>query len=98
MSQPRKKPGAAEPPQGLPPVKTDEAPQLTGLDKARFCPDCGKEARILAGEFGSHAFCGPCKKDWPIGGPIPQSNFGMSIPRGTHKITLVDPDISKLYD
>lgn len=80
-------------PKGLPPpVHAKKGGHARAVDNARYCPDCGKEARIASNFAGVNAFCGPCKKRWPISSaalnPLP-----VPIPaRGFHKETYVEPD------
>jgi len=85
-------------PTGLPKPAAQTEETVSALDKARNCSTCGNPARIVAGESGIHAFCGPCKKDWPISSSIPHLRTSMSLPRGLHKETLVEPDWSKVND
>lgn len=75
----------------IPELPAPEQKEIPGLpDAARVCPDCGREARIVTNQYGTQAFCGPCRKDWPIANPGVYSNVAVLPPRGIHKVTIVD--------
>lgn len=79
------------------PAKTQ--PRLP--DKARYCKQCGREARIVSNQYGLRAYCGPCKTSWPISRPAFYPGQLPTPPRGTRKVTLMDPedvvDMSEIY-
>ena len=84
---------------GLPPIdssmKEDDRP---ALDKARYCPTCRREARIVSNTYGIEAYCGPCKKNWPISSTSNVLMTAPNLPRGLSKQTLVEPDWNRAQE
>jgi hypothetical protein len=80
----------------LPEAKPVSA-KKSALEVARFCPTCKQEARIVSNYAGVRAFCGPCKTDWPVSGPVAAS-FPINAPRGFSKRTLMEPDTSLAFE
>jgi hypothetical protein len=89
----------AKAPSGLPPpVASDRDGGPSAVERARRCPKCHRDARIVSGQGGIHAFCGPCKYDWPIANSVMHPNTSFTLPRGLSKQALVPMDVSKLYE
>jgi len=81
----------------LPPVAKEV--KRSPVDKARFCTQCGAEARIVSNRFGRTAYCGPCGTEWPISGPVvPQHAVAGYLPRGLSKQTLLEPDYTMAFE
>ena len=70
------------------------------FERARICPYChsGKGVRIVSNQNGVNAICGPCKKHWPISAVSMSKEVPMTMPRGFHKKTLVEPNWDRAYD
>lgn len=84
-------------PSGLP--EPEKQKNENPLDKARFCPKCGKEGRIVSNYLGVNVYCNPCKNVWAISAPLnPVTISPANIPRGLSKITLVEPDYNMADD
>lgn len=88
-------------PKGLPEVDpsiSDE--RVSAFDKGRVCPSCksGKNVRIVSNASGVHAYCGPCKRHWPISSAPLGPQLPPELPRGLHKHTLVEPNWDKAFD
>lgn len=71
--------------------------KLTALDASRNCMKCGQEARIVSNHLGVRAYCGPCKIDWPVSGPL-ATPMPLSLPRGITKQTMIPPDTQLAYE
>lgn len=84
-------------PDGLPEVDYG-TPKVSPVDKAKFCPDCGKEGRVASNHLGRRGYCYYCKIDWPISGPRTHDLVANYGPRGIGKQTLVEPDWDILSD
>lgn len=90
-------------PVGLPEPKvtTDsvqEANLQSNIERARKCPKCGRDGRVVSNNCGVNVFCGPCKIHWPIANSPLQPELPLSVPRGLHKETRVEPDWSSAFD
>lgn len=90
------------PPQNLPPVQERTSGRDAGFDsalqKARLCPGCGKEGRVVSNRLGVNVYCGPCKRHWPVtNGPL-RPETPVSVPRGFRKQTLVEPNWDLAFD
>lgn len=84
---------------GLPPVDPRAAlPETPAIDKARFCDVCGKEARIVSNSEGVEAYCGPCKRHWPISSTPLSIMLLPSLPRGLEKRVLVEPEWNRAFE
>lgn len=79
----------------LPPSKSTTS--VDPVDANRYCPTCGAEARIVSNFDGRRAFCGPCKKDWPISGAVLEV-IPSTGARGLRKITLIEPNWEAAYE
>jgi len=66
--------------------------EIPAIDRARFCPTCKQEARIVSNSSGIEAYCGPCHKHWPISCMPMVTVIAATFPRGLSKQTLVEPD------
>jgi hypothetical protein len=83
-------------PEGLPGIPVEV--QTSPLDKARFCPACHIEARIVSNYLGTNAHCPQCKNNWPITSVSQKMEIPIGPPRGISKVTLVEPDWSIAMD
>jgi hypothetical protein len=83
-------------PEGLPdaPIETS----CSAMDKARFCPTCKVEARIVSNYLGINAFCPQCKENWPISATPMKLEIPIGPARGMSKVTLVEPDWNMALD
>jgi hypothetical protein len=84
---------------GLP--KTDPAFLSEGtlaIDRARICRDCGNETRLVSNSEGIEAYCGPCKKHWPVASTPMETVSFPTTARGLSKQTLVEPDWNRAFD
>jgi hypothetical protein len=87
--------------EGLPPVVDKSTPEADfdgAVDKARICPGCGREGRVVSNRLGVNVHCGPCKRHWPISNSPLQPDSPLTIPRELGKRTLVEPDWNLAYD
>jgi hypothetical protein len=83
----------------LPPVDLSRSgDEVSAIEKFRACPDCNQETRIVSNFSGVTAYCGPCKKSWPISSMPRASILPVALPRGLSKQTLVEPDWSRAQD
>lgn len=71
---------------------------VSPLEAGRFCPTCGKEARIVSNRLGVTAYCGPCGTHWGISGSRFVPPEVMARPRGLSKQTFMAPDTSIAYE
>jgi hypothetical protein len=87
----------ADRPSGLPPVKKPSStdPDRPGLDRSRFCSDCGNEGRVVSNSNGVNVYCGPCKKHWPVSSRPFGGGDAASVPRGLSKHTWIEPEWDK---
>lgn len=88
-------------------MKDDNAPadlpgavvevRTAALAKARDCPDCGQEGRVVSNHLGVTVHCGRCKASWPVSGP--RAVYAQSVlpPRGLHKVTFASPDVEEVF-
>ena len=86
-------------PRGLPPIDSSVAQRNTSaLDRSRMCPDCGQEVRLVSNNDGLRAFCGPCRKNWPISSTPMAVMIMPTMPRGLSKQTLIEPEWDRAMD
>lgn len=90
-------------PVGLPGAKTvadsrQESDLNLNMAKARTCPKCGKEGRIVSNYAGVNGHCGPCKIHWPVTNSALRPEVPSSLPRGLSKQTAVEPDWSVAFE
>ncbi len=85
----------------LPAPSAGKVSQPAIPEQARTCKQCGGRARIVSNQYGVHAYCGPCKIDWPIALPASCPSQLPTIGRGIRKISLTNPedmiDMAELY-
>jgi len=106
------KPTIKQKPTGLPKPKTgpESLPEIpttpleavskldANVDKARLCPKCGREGRVVSNRLGVNVHCGPCKIHWPITNSPLRPETPSAVPRGFSKHTLVEPDWNMAFD
>jgi len=90
-------------PTGLPEIQVSERAKKRShlqenMNKARMCPHCGKEGRIVSNQNGVNGFCGPCKRHWPVTSAPLMPESPLAPARGFHKTTVVDPDWNIAFD
>ena len=90
-------------PVGLPTIESaspilEEDHLDANIDKGRFCPDCGKEGRVVSNRLGVNVHCGPCKRQWPITNAPLRGETPAAIPRGISKTTRVEPDWGMAFE
>jgi len=99
-SSDRSGPTMSNRPKGLPPVDESKKVRVeaNALDISRFCTTCGKEARVVANNSGTHCNCISCKKWWPISSTPKAQEIPLARGRSLRKETYVEPDWSKAFD
>jgi len=83
-------------PKGLPPVKEESA--LSAINRVTHCPKCKRELRIVSNYLGVRAYCDTCKEQFPVASRPRRVEPAVSLPRGLHKRTLVEPDWGKAFE
>jgi len=86
--------------QGFPLAKEDSGvDEIQALTKStRICKGCKQEARIVSNSDGVTAHCNTCKIYWPISNSSLSPEAPMTMGRGLHKQTYVEPDWNIAFD